>query len=143
MDSSRAKVKMLLFPVTSACGVVGNLLSLAVLLTDHYRSKVYGKLLLSLAVADTALLLMVTAEWAIEAHNFSRTRMETHAHHAIWPLFGFSHVWSIYATVTICIERYVVISRLEVASRKVAFRFQVPTFISSFQTFTGRLESGL
>ncbi len=106
-----SKALEVLLPATSACGVVGNLLSVAVLLTAEYRNKVYGRLLCFLAVADTSLIVAFISQWLIEMYQVTRARKEVFAHHFLYPLYGFSHVCSIYGTVIICIERYVVISR--------------------------------
>ncbi len=97
-------------PVIAFLGIVGNLLSAAVLLTSReYRGKSYARLLLFLTASDAAFIISCLLLEASQARRWTEEQVEKFVTVGAWPLSQFSLTASILATVSICVERYVVV----------------------------------
>ncbi len=110
-----------LTPLTSLLGLTGNVLSFAVLATrTDYRSKPFGKLLLLLTMADTTFILSILMLSAAK-HQLGPHQEELYLLSAGYTLGQTSLTLSMYTTVAICVERFVVVSSPLRAHRPILF----------------------
>ncbi len=95
-------------PVIGLLGVVGNVLTVSVLSTRHYRGRGYARLLLLLALADLSFILLGLAVQITSNHRL--TELDQLMTAILFPICTFALSVSALTTLAICVERYIMVS---------------------------------
>ncbi len=99
-----------LLPITTLFGVIGNSLSFVILCTKDYRSKDFGRLLILLCLADTLCVISTFSYMSVIWHSrYGTDKTENVFAFVMIIVSQTSLACSVFATVAIALERYLVI----------------------------------